>query len=487
MKGCRIFWTGVLFGLWLFAGQAVRAEEIEGNYVLSDGQELVQLTDGDYSTGYKFKEEDVLTITPAGDREIRGVYVLWDSPVKPWELETSEGKISCGENGFLHEYVPLENGYSELKLHMPEGGARICEIHIFEEGELPDWVQVWQPPCEKADIIMVSSHADDEILFFGGIIPTYYVGQGAKVQVIYMTEYWTGQKVREHEKLDGLWASGLDIYPVCGNFKDVYSENLEQAMKQYDTEAMVDYLVEQFRRFRPQVVVSHDIDGEYGHGFHMLTSKVVRDAVEAAPLAEHHEASVQTYGTWDVPKTYLHLYEENEIFLDLRSPIEGMDGRTALEVATEAYKQHKSQQWCWFYVSDDYKYSCARFGLYRTTVGEDTGDDMLENIVTYQEQERQEAERLEQESQEAERLKQERLEAERLEAERQEAERLEQERLEAERLEAERQEAQRLEAERLQQEKERRNRVILYSGCALFFVAGGIVGGVLLRRKNKCL
>jgi len=214
---------------------------------------------------------------------------------------------------------------------------------------------------------------------------------------------------------------------------------------------------------------------------------VVRDAVEAAPLAEHHEASVQTYGTWDVPKTYLHLYEENEIFLDLRSPIEGMDGRTALEVATEAYKQHKSQQWCWFYVSDDYKYSCARFGLYRTTVGEDTGDDMLENIVTYQEQERQEAERLEQESQEAERLKQERLEAERLEAERQEAERLEQERLEAERLEAERQEAQRLEAERLQQEKERRNRVILYSGCALFFVAGGIVGGVLLRRKNKCL
>ncbi len=482
MKGCRMFCAGVLLGLWLCAGQAVRAEEIEGNYCLSDGEELVRLADGDYSTGYKFAGEDVLTITPAGDREIRGVYVLWDSPVEPWELETPEGKISCGKNGFLHEYVPLEKGYSRLKLHMPEDGARICEIYIFEEGELPDWVQVWQPPCEKADIVMVSSHADDEILFFGGIIPTYYVGQEAKVQVIYMTEYWTGQKVREHEKLDGLWASGLDIYPVCGNFKDVYSENLEQAMKQYDTEAMVDYLVEQFRRFRPQVVVSHDIDGEYGHGFHMLTSKVVRDAVEAAPLAKHHEASVQIYGTWDVPKTYLHLYEENEIFLDLRSPIDGLAGRTALEVATEAYKQHKSQQWCWFYVSDDYKYSCARFGLYRTTVGEDTTDDMLENIVTYQEQERLEAERLEQE-----RLEAERLEAERLEAQRLEQERLEAERLEAERLEQERLEAERLEAERLQQAKVRRNRAILYSGCGLLFVAGGIAGGVLIRRKNNCL
>ena len=33
-----------------------------------------------------------------------------------------------------------------------------------------------------------------------------------------------------------------------------------------------------------------------------------------------------------------------------------MDGMTAVEVATAAYKRHVSQQWCWFYVSDEYEY-----------------------------------------------------------------------------------------------------------------------------------
>jgi len=69
-------------------------------------------------------------------------------------------------------------------------------------------------------------------------------------------------------------------------------------------------------------------------------------------------------------------------------------------VAVEAYKKHVSQQWCWFYVSDDYEYSIADFGLYRTTVGTDTGNDLMEHLTSYAEQERAarlEAERLAQE------------------------------------------------------------------------------------------
>ena len=49
-----------------------------------------------------------------------------------------------------------------------------------------------------------------------------------------------------------------------------------------------------------------------------------------------------------------------------------------------------SQQWCWFYVSDDYEYSIADFGLYRTTVGPDTGNDMMENLTSYAQQRQQE-------------------------------------------------------------------------------------------------
>ena len=87
--------------------------------------------------------------------------------------------------------------------------------------------------------------------------------------------------------------------------------------------------------------------------------------------------------------------------MNLRLPLSRMGNRTSIEVQTAAYKKHVSQQWCWFYVSDDYEYSCADFGLYRTTVGNDSGNDMLENITTYEEQEKIEKEKAEKESVEA--------------------------------------------------------------------------------------
>ena len=149
------------------------------------------------------------------------------------------------------------------------------------------------------------------------------------------------------------------------------------------TVVLIEFITEQIRRFKPQVIVTHDFNGEYGHGYHRLTADAVKNAIDAAPDSGKYTNSAEKYGTWDTPKAYFHLYQENRISLNLREPIEAMDGMTAVEVATAAYKRHVSQQWCWFYVSDDYQYSCAEFGLYRTLVGADTENNMLENIKTY--------------------------------------------------------------------------------------------------------
>ena len=105
--------------------------------------------------------------------------------------------------------------------------------------------------------------------------------------------------------------------------------------------------------------------------------------------SDKYPESAAEYGVWNVAKTYIHLYGENKIKLDCRPPLDNLGGRTALEAATAAYKKHVSQQWCWFYVSDTYEYSISDFGLYRTTVGEDTGNDMMEHITSYEEQEKQ--------------------------------------------------------------------------------------------------
>ena len=339
-----------------------------------------------------------VTVTAKDGSPIGAIYVKWNREVNPYVLITDSEELSCGEFGFLHEFIALDNPSQSVTFSIPgEKPMGIYEIRIFTDNDVPDDVQIWEPPCERPDILLVSAHADDEILFMGGIIPTY-VPQGARVQVAYMTEFWSTTPVREHEKLDGLWTDGLRTYPVCGNFKDVYCDNLADAEKKYDLDSLAAYVQECLERFEPQVVVTHDFKGEYGHGFHEITAKAVATALERS--------------SYDVPKAYFHLYSENKLHMDLRVPIESMGGETALEIAKKAYLQHKSQQWCWFYVSDTYKYSCAEFGLYKTTVGPDETDSMLDHLTLRSEQERIEREeREERERQEAERIKKEQEEA----------------------------------------------------------------------------
>ena len=161
------------------------------------------------------------------------------------------------------------------------------------------------------------------------------------------------------------------------------------------------FVVETIRRFKPQIVVTHDLNGEYGHGMHRMIAKAVADTAGLTGDASQYADSAQRYGAWDVPKTYLHLYWENQIVLPTRESLSDFGGRTALQVCKDAFEKHGSQQGPTFWVDDgydddgsrnDYQYSCAEYGLYRTTVGTDTGSSMLENLVTYDEQERQEAE-----------------------------------------------------------------------------------------------
>ncbi len=390
-------------------------------------------------------EAQTIVITSREDASIGAVYIEWDSPVTPYQLVTDTGEQTCGEYGFLHEFIPLEAESSSLTIQLPpEQPMKLYKVRIFEDTEVPEDVQIWQPPCERADILLVSAHSDDEILFMGGIIPTYGAEGGARVQVAYMTDFWSTTPVREHEKLNGLWADGLRNYPVCGNFRDVYANDLAHAETLYDLEAMTDFLTQTIVQFQPQVVVTHDFNGEYGHGFHQLTAKAVSLALEAA-------ADPALPDSWDVPKAYFHLYPENKIRMDLNVPLESMGGQTALEVAKAAYLQHVSQQWCWFYVSDTYEYSCADFGLYRTNVGYDATDNMLENIQLYAEQEEQA--RLEQEAKERE--EQERAEREAREREEQRA---------ALRREQEEAAAQ---AERLQKEAQERRTKLVRIGCFL--------------------
>ena len=111
--------------------------------------------------------------------------------------------------------------------------------------------------------------------------------------------------------------------------------------------------------------------------------------MQKAADADYAPESAEKYGVWDTPKTYLHLYEQNQITIDYDTPYQSLGGMTPFEVSKLGYARHLSQQWTWFTdwldeprAADIETYSPCRFGLYRSTVGPDIyKNDLLENIV----------------------------------------------------------------------------------------------------------
>ena len=413
--------------------------------------------------------------------------------------------ITAGKYGFLHEYIDLEEGFgycpTSVTLHFKKGTVRLSELYVFSSGEAPDYVQLWQPPLDgNTDLLLLATHGDDDQLFFAGLFPYYAKELGYRVQVAYLTDHRNLTYKRTHEMLNGLWATGVTAYPVFGDFDDFLIESLEGTYKEYERlgrsrEEIREFVITQLRRFKPLVVVGHDLAGEYGHGMHMVYSDALLQVLTQAADPSAFPESAAKYGTWDVPKTYLHLYEENPIVIDYDQPLASWDGLTAFQVTQKyGYPCHESQQYTWFTrwlngktapitkASQIETYNPCNYGLYRSTVGEDVQkNDFMENIVSYAEQERLEAERLEQERLEAERKEQERLEAERLEQERLEQERLEQALLEAERLEQER-----LEKEAARRELLKKVPLFICLGILIVLVISlAILMGKLGKKKRR--
>ena len=376
----------------------LQATKTELSIKTSTGKATSALQDGSYSTTISCNESEQITITSKD--MMQGLYIEWAKEPSQWTLTYNGQTMVCGTQGFLHEYVAIPDGATTVTMTLSKS-EKICGISAYSAGILPADVERWNPVCEKADILVLSTHADDELLFLGGVLAQYAGQEKLSVQVIYFSNYYNGAVIREHEKLDGLWAVGVKNYPVTGNFDDLYAADLAAAEKLFGYDKTLSFVVEQIRRFKPQVCVGQDINGEYGHGTHMLTSKALQEAITISMDATKYPDSAEKYGIHDVKKTYIHLYPENKLSLDCQKPLSEFGGKNAVEVAAAAYKKHVSQQWCWFYVSDSYEYSCANFGLCRTTVGNDTGNDMMEHVISYKEQARQQLEAQEQAKQQA--------------------------------------------------------------------------------------
>ena len=245
--------------LWTGLACAQTAEEITAECAMRapGASALGCLSDRNYRTRWASSSGSRarLEITAPEGKTIGGVYIqFYNSPcafeVQARGADGTYTTVASCDTDYLTGYAKLPEGAAEIIVRPQGNGNRLilAEAHVFGEGETPDWVQQWQPPLEKADLLLISAHPDDEILFMGGTIPYYAGERGLAVQVAYLVP---ATPYRRLELLDGLWVCGERNYPDLGSFPDRYVTSLRGMYQQegWSYDRVMRHVTGLFRRY----------------------------------------------------------------------------------------------------------------------------------------------------------------------------------------------------------------------------------------------
>ena len=345
---------------------------------------LSELWDMNAESGFVVESPDDLTISWRNGVPARMLYLAWRTLPEPFTLTQYAGdgavlSTCAGETWQLNSLYKLNPKARSVSV-TSNFDMDLCSALVYGPGKLPEYYHPWKPTPEKLDYLIIATHPDDDVLFLGAIVPLYGVSRGLEGTIVYTAT--GGIRYRCDEALNGAWVMGLRNHPLFAGFPNLLPKQQYQREKDFSVEQLTAYYVSILRRYKPEVVVTHDEKGEYGHWQHINVSRAVRDAVLLAADASYDPASASEYGIFQVKKLYLHLYPEHRVTLNVDQPISAFGGRSVMDIATAAFAEHKSQVKVDHYrVSNDGFYRLSDFGLCCSTVGLDTGkNDLFEHV-----------------------------------------------------------------------------------------------------------
>ena len=328
--------------------------------------------------------KQALTITLPADGSAALMTIEWRKPVESFTAEFFD------ENKQLIRQETKTTGFYVDAVHFPRGTAQVRltitgkdnwarSLCVYDSRYADNTVQQWKPVADKLDVMVICAHQDDEYLFLGGTIP-YVCAKGLDVGLVYMTN---GGRSRYTEAMDGLWTAGLRTHPIFLNWRDQKVKSMKTALKTWSQKGVDPQkeVVRLIRKYKPELIVTQDLEGEYGHTQHKLTAKLVADAIPLAKDAAYDAESAAEYGVWEVKKVYLHLYKENQIEMDWDMPLSPDSPISPIFLAQEAFDKHRSQQRAYSMNREAKTYNNRLFGLYYTAVGPDEAkNDFFEHL-----------------------------------------------------------------------------------------------------------
>ena len=332
-----------------------------------------------------------MTIKLPKNKTADGVYIKWFYAANTYKLTSydSDGGVldeysDKNTHKLLNNYYKLDEDAAKvvIRLKYTRKSQGIARLRVYEKDKVGVSVQQWKLlKAGECDLMVVSAHRDDEVLFMGGTIPYYNKVKGKNVCVVYVSG--SGRE-RHREALDGLWSMGCTEAPVFMNFSAGYHNGIKGTLNDWGGEIhVISRLVEQIRKYQPKVIVTHDVNGEYGHPTHKTVAYIVQKAVKAAGNKSKYKSSYKKYGVCKVQKLYLHMYPKHKITMRAYSkPAKELDYKTPFRMACVGFDKHYSQHYGWnMYSKEVQKYPSNKYGLAYTRVGYDTKkNDFFENI-----------------------------------------------------------------------------------------------------------
>ena len=181
-------------------------------------------------------------------------------------------------------------------------------------------------PTAARRLLLVHAHPDDEVIGTGATMAGY-AAEGAHVTLVTCTAGEEGEilvpelahlaadredrlaDVRVVELADAMAALGVDDHRFLGGFGRYRDSGMmgtpandkPGAFWHADLDEAAGHLVSVVREIRPQVLVTYDENGGYGHPDHIQAHRV---AMRAAELAADPGYAPELGAAWDIAKIY---------------------------------------------------------------------------------------------------------------------------------------------------------------------------------------
>ena len=341
--------------------------------------DLAPMLDGDERTAWiQEKAGAQIEIQLPSGAPAGGLYLSWlEVPTALDIIEYDSGgrELARGNRESIYKYYfnyyQFEAETVQVVIRLANIGAPLAELRVFGPGELPQNVMNWHP-LEKADLMLVAVHPGDELRYFGGALPYYALARGKTVQPVYMSG--SGEQCRA--ALAILWELGICHYPAFMGLADGNPSTMADMEALWGKTQALSAMVTNIRKYKPDVIVSHDPQGEEGAIAHQLAAITVREAVLQAPVARKFGGSSSEFGTWQVKKLYLSQLETAQVTLNWNLSAQALGGRTPDEVARQLYAKYQPPAHAGSYQGDN-----SRFGLAMTALSADMErNDFFENV-----------------------------------------------------------------------------------------------------------